>query len=137
DRGEIEARLGRSPHNRTRMTVLRGDAGRAAHTIYKVATRYQEFTLLNVQIKTGRTHQIRVHLAHVGHPVVGDSSYGGGRENSIRDTALRRAVQALGRQFLHSAELALNHPRTNERLAFSAPLPDDLASFLTEIAKIS
>jgi len=134
DRGEIEARLGRSPHNRTRMTVLRGDAGRAAHTIYKAATRYQEFTLLNVQIKTGRTHQIRVHLAHIGHPVVGDSTYGGGRENSIRNPATRRAVESLGRHFLHSTDLRFDHPRTGERLAFTSPLTSELSALLAIIA---
>lgn len=134
DRGEIEARLGRSPHNRTRMSVLKGDAGRAAHTIYEVATRYQEFTLLNIQIKTGRTHQIRVHLAHIGHPVVGDSTYGAGRENSIRNTATRRAIQSLGRHFLHSTELAFNHRSTGERLSFTSPLTPELAALLAIIA---
>ena len=132
DRGEIEARVGRSRNNRTRMAVLQGGAGRTAHTVFEIDRRYQDFTLLKVQIKTGRTHQIRVHLSHIGHPVVGDSSYGGGRDNSIRDIGIRRAVQALGRHFLHSGELALNHPRTGDRLAFSAPLPKDLAEFLAE-----
>ena len=134
DRGVIEARLGRSPHNRTRMSVLKGDAGRAAHTIYEVATRYQEFTLLNVQIKTGRTHQIRVHLAHIGHPVVGDATYGGGRENSIRNTATRRAVESLGRHFLHSTELKFEHPRTGDKLEFTSPLAAELTAFLAIIA---
>jgi 23S rRNA pseudouridine1911/1915/1917 synthase len=133
ERGEIDARIGRSPHNRTRMSVLRGGAGRTAHTIFNVAERYQDFTLLNVQIKTGRTHQIRVHLAHIGHPVVGDSTYGGGRENSIRDVAIRRAVQSLGRQFLHSAELAFTHPRSGERLRFTTSLPPELTTFLSGI----
>lgn len=133
ERGDIEARIGRSQRNRTRMAVLRGGAGRTAHTIFEVATRYQDFTLLNVQIKTGRTHQIRVHLAHIGYPVVGDSTYGGGRENSIRDPQTRRAVQSLGRHFLHSAELAFNHPRTGDRLEFTAPLPDELAAFLVGV----
>ncbi|HKY06305.1 MAG TPA: RluA family pseudouridine synthase, partial [Blastocatellia bacterium] len=73
ERGEIEARIGRSRHNRTRMAVLRGGAGRVAHTIFEVADRFNDFTLLKVQIKTGRTHQIRVHMAHINHPVVGDS----------------------------------------------------------------
>jgi 23S rRNA pseudouridine1911/1915/1917 synthase len=130
ERAEIDARIGRSPHNRTRMSVLRGGAGRTAHTIFEVATRFQDFTLLKVQIKTGRTHQIRVHLTHIGHPVVGDATYGGGRENSIRDVAIKRAVQALGRHFLHSAELAFNHPRSGERLEFTAPLPPELAGFI-------
>lgn len=130
ERGEIEARIGRSPHNRTRMSVLRGGAGRTAHTIFEVARRFQDFTLVKVQIKTGRTHQIRVHLAHIGHPVVGDATYGSGRENSIRDVAIKRAVQSLGRHFLHSTELAFNHPRTGERLRFSSPLPAELTAFL-------
>jgi 23S rRNA pseudouridine1911/1915/1917 synthase len=129
-RGEIEARIGRSPHNRTRMSVLRGGAGRTAHTIFEVARTYNEFTLLKVQIKTGRTHQIRVHLAHIGHPVAGDSTYGGGRENSIRDAKIRREAVALGRQFLHSAHLGFKHPRTGEPLEFVSPLPPDLANFL-------
>ena len=129
-RGEIEARLGRSPHNRTRMAVLRGGAGRAAHTLFEVAERYNEFTLLKVQIKTGRTHQIRVHLAHIGHPVVGDAVYGGGRDNMVRDAAMKREVRALGRHFLHSAQLAFIHPRTGHRLEFSSPLPAELRHFL-------
>ncbi|MFP5264609.1 MAG: RluA family pseudouridine synthase [Blastocatellia bacterium] len=133
-RGEIEARLGRSPHNRTRMAVLRGGAGRTAHTAFQVAQAYQEFTLLNVQIKTGRTHQIRVHMAHVGHPVVGDAAYGGGRENSVRDPRAKQKIRALGRHFLHSAQLAFTHPRTGERLEFSSPLPQELAGFLKDLS---
>jgi len=113
--------------------VLRGGAGRTAHTIFEVARRYQDFTFLNVQIKTGRTHQIRVHLAHIGHPVVGDATYGGGRENSIRNVAIKRAVHSLGRHFLHSAELAFNHPRSGERLEFTSPLPAELKAFLSEV----
>ncbi len=130
ERGDIDARIGRSLHNRTRMGVLRGGAGRTAHTLFEVSERYLDFTLLKVQIKTGRTHQIRVHLAHIGHPVVADSTYGSGRENSIGNGAIKRAVQSLGRQFLHSAELAFNHPRSGERLDFAAPLPVELAAFL-------
>jgi 23S rRNA pseudouridine1911/1915/1917 synthase len=133
ERGEIEARIGRSSHNRTRMSVMRGGAGRTAHTIFEVAKRHQDFTLLNVQIKTGRTHQIRVHLAHIGHPVVADSTYGGGRDNSIRNVAIKRAVQSLGRQFLHSSELAFNHPRTGERLGYTTQLPAELKGFLEQL----
>lgn len=128
--GEIEARIGRSPHNRTRMAVLRGGAGRTAHTIFQVAEAYQEFTLLKVQIKTGRTHQIRVHMAHIGHPVVGDAAYGSGRENSVRDLGMKQRIHALGRHFLHSAQLVFTHPRTGERLEFSSPLPPELVRFL-------
>ena len=135
DRGEIKERIGRGTHNRTRMSVLKGGAGRPAHTIFEVAARYQEFTLLNVQIKTGRTHQIRVHLAHIGHPVVGDSAYGGGRSNEVRDVETRRAVQALGRHFLHAAKLAFNHPRTEERLEFTAALPQELTALLSRLER--
>jgi 23S rRNA pseudouridine1911/1915/1917 synthase len=133
DRGEIEARLGRSPHNRTKMAVLKGDAGRTAHTMFEVISRYQDFSLLKVQIKTGRTHQIRVHLAHIGHPVVADATYGAGRENSIRSVSARRAVQSLGRHFLHSTELSFDQPRSGKRLEFTSPLPKELARFLTGI----
>jgi len=86
-----------------------------------------------VQIKTGRTHQIRVHLAHIGHPVVGDTTYGGSREKSIRDVAARRAIQSLGRHFLHSAQLAFNHPKTGEQLSFVSPLPDELELLLSQL----
>jgi 23S rRNA pseudouridine1911/1915/1917 synthase len=131
--GEIQANIGRSRHNRTRMAVLRGGAGRHALTLFEVSNRYLDFTLLNVQIKTGRTHQIRVHLAHIGHPVVGDTLYGAGRENSVRDGRLRKRIRALGRHFLHSAQLAFVHPSTGEQLKFLAPLPAELAEFLAAL----
>ena len=134
ERGEIEARIGRSPRHRTRMAVLAGGAGRPAHTIFEVAARYQDFTLLNVRIKTGRTHQIRVHLAHIGHPVVGDSAYGGGRDNSIRNASVKRDVQALGRHFLHSTELAFDHPSTRARLEFTSPLSRELGALLNKLS---
>jgi 23S rRNA pseudouridine1911/1915/1917 synthase len=132
-RGEIEARIGRSPRNRTRMEVTRCGAGRFAHTIFEVAERYQDFTLLRVQIKTGRTHQIRVHLAHIGHPVAGDSTYGAGREKQVRPPNMRHEIQALGRHFLHSARLIISHPRSSRALDFESPLPQDLEDFLSKI----
>jgi 23S rRNA pseudouridine1911/1915/1917 synthase len=132
-RGEIEARIGRSPHNRTRMAVLRGGAGRSAHTIFEVEDRYSEFTLVKAVIKTGRTHQIRVHLAHIGHPVAGDTTYGGGRENTVRDSYVKQQIHALGRHFLHAAQLGFAHPRTGERMEFSSPLPPELTGFLAGI----
>jgi 23S rRNA pseudouridine1911/1915/1917 synthase len=129
--GEIEARIGRSSRNRTRMAVLRGSAGRPAHTTFEVASSYQEFTLLEIQIKTGRTHQIRVHMSHIGHPVVGDTTYGGGREKMVRDVAIKREILGMGRHFLHSAELAFEHPRSGELLRFTSDLPSDLRTFLS------
>ena len=131
DRGEIESRMGRSPHNPTRMAVLTGNAGRSAHTLFEVARRYTEFTLLNVEIRTGRTHQIRVHMSHLNHPVVGDRNYGQGRENTVSRILIRQRINALGRHFLHSSRLAFDHPRTGERLEFVAGLPPELENFLS------
>jgi 23S rRNA pseudouridine1911/1915/1917 synthase len=128
--GEIVARIGRSPQNRTRMAVLGRGAGRTAHTIFNVEKRYQECTLLKIEIKTGRTHQIRVHLSHVGHPVVGDMAYGQGRENSLQDVLLRQRVKTLGRHFLHAARLGFEHPRSHERMEFTSALPLDLEELL-------
>jgi len=129
--GEVQARIGRSSRNRTRMAVLRGSAGRPAHTIFEVAARFQEFTLLDVEIKTGRTHQIRVHMAHIGHPVVGDTTYGTGREKTIRDMAAKREILGLGRHFLHSAGLSFKHPRSGDLLHFKSDLPAELRHFLS------
>jgi 23S rRNA pseudouridine1911/1915/1917 synthase len=129
--GDIEANLGRSPHNRTRMAVLKGGAGRYAHSLFQVVERYPEFTLLRVQIKTGRTHQIRVHLAHIGHPVVSDALYGMGRDNMVQDARMKKQVRQLGRHFLHAAQLEFHHPVSGELLKFESPLPRELTSFLS------
>lgn len=126
--GRIEEPIARDPRNRTRMAVVRG--GRPALTLYRVRRRYDRFTLLDVEIKTGRTHQIRVHLQWLKHPVVGDAVYGGGRDKTVPDARLRARITALNRQFLHAAELAFHHPRTGEMLRFTAPLPIELARFL-------
>jgi 23S rRNA pseudouridine1911/1915/1917 synthase len=129
-RGQITARIGRNRRNRTRMSVLGGGAGREAITIYEVAQRYDEFALLKVWPKTGRTHQIRVHMAHIGHPVVGDAIYGRGRENLVREARIRGEIKALGRHFLHSAALGFHHPSKGKWVEFSSELPPELASFL-------
>jgi len=129
--GLIDQPLARDQGNRTRMAVVRG--GRNAVSLYKVRRRYQRFTLLDVEIKTGRTHQIRVHLAWLRHPIVGDESYGGGRDNMIQEAHLRAEVRKLGRQFLHAEELGFNHPTTGERMKFKAPLPSELSSLLEEL----
>jgi 23S rRNA pseudouridine1911/1915/1917 synthase len=128
EKGKVEEPLARDPRNRTRMAVVRG--GRAALSLWRVRQRYTRFTLLDVQIKTGRTHQIRVHLAWIKHPVVGDETYGGGRDKTLPDPALRARVSALGRQFLHAERLGFHHPSTGEWLSLTAPLPADLSEFL-------
>lgn len=129
--GRIEEPLARDPRNRTRMSVVR--VGRPALSLYRVRRRYERFTLLDVEIKTGRTHQIRVHFAWIKHGVVGDATYNGGRDKTVPDARLRTRIQALGRQFLHAEQLGFRHPRTGEMLNFNAPLPQPLAGFLQEL----
>jgi 23S rRNA pseudouridine1911/1915/1917 synthase len=129
--GSINASIARDPGNRTRMAVVRG--GRGALSLFKVRHRYQRFTLLDVELKTGRTHQIRVHLSWLRHPVVGDETYGGGRDNSIQDPRLRALVRNLGRHFLHAERLGFTHPTTGARLEFNASLPNELSSVLAQL----
>lgn len=131
DSGRIEQPIARDPRNRTRMAVVRG--GRPALSLYRVRRRYQRFTLLDVEIKTGRTHQIRVHLQWLKHVIVGDAVYGGGRDKTVPDVQVRAMIARLNRQFLHAGQLGFRHPRTNELLSFTAPLPNELAKFLTEV----
>jgi len=129
--GRIDQPLARDPSNRTRMAVVRG--GRSALSLYRVRQRFDRFTLLDVELKTGRTHQIRVHLAWLKHPVVGDETYGGGRDNTIQDAQIRARVRNLGRHFLHAGKLAFTHPQTHERVEFTSPLPPELSGLLAEI----
>jgi 23S rRNA pseudouridine1911/1915/1917 synthase len=129
--GQIDQPIARDRGNRTRMAVVRG--GRPSLSIYRVRKRFERFTLLNVELKTGRTHQIRVHLAWLKHPVVGDEAYGGGRDKTIPDHKLRSEIANLRRQFLHAEQLGFRHPRTKEEMRFTAPLPSDLQALLNEI----
>jgi 23S rRNA pseudouridine1911/1915/1917 synthase len=119
--GVIEASIGRHPRQRKRMAVVAG--GREARTHYRVLREIDGRSLVEVRPETGRTHQIRVHFASIGHPVAGDAVYGRGR----------RAIPSLRRQFLHASRLALRHPRTGERLELEAELPEDLLRALGEL----
>lgn len=124
----IDAPIGRDRKDRKKMAVVEG--GRSAVTRVRVRERWERADLLDVALKTGRTHQIRVHLAHVGHPVVGDSVYGEGRERGMGGPTRQWAAELAKRtprQFLHAAELAFDHPVSGERLHLKAPLPADLA----------
>jgi 23S rRNA pseudouridine1911/1915/1917 synthase len=128
DSGTITQSISRDPVRRTRMTTrLKG--GRAAVTHYRVArrldTKVGKFTLLDVKIDTGRTHQIRVHVAAMGHPVVGDTMYG-----APRQARGKSAVISLRRNFLHAAELEFRHPRIGETIALKSALPEQLSEFL-------
>jgi 23S rRNA pseudouridine1911/1915/1917 synthase len=132
DEGRLETPYGRHPRDRTRFTS-RVKAERRAVTSWKVRERFGgRASLAEVTLHTGRTHQIRVHLAEQGHPLLGDAGYGGTRREARlppQDPA-RRAAAVLGRQALHAWKLAFDHPRTGRRLAFEAPLPGDFLSAL-------
>ena len=129
--GTIDRPMARDRWHRTKMTVAAN--GRHALTLWKVRQRFEKFALLDVEIKTGRTHQIRVHLASINHPVVGDGTYNEGRDNTIADHDIKRAVETINRFFLHAAKLSFTHPETNERLEFEAPLPEELTTLLARI----
>jgi len=132
DRGTISSSISRDRIRRTRMTTRR-PGGREAITHYtvqrKIDSKFGKFTLLELLIDTGRTHQIRVHLASLGHPVVGDTLYGAPRELRTRNGE----AAALSRNFLHAAALQFHHPRTGTALSLSSPLPEELSQFLSRV----
>jgi 23S rRNA pseudouridine1911/1915/1917 synthase len=141
-RGTIEAHLGRSAANRTRIAVVRAESssGRRAVTHYEVLERFgaaarPAASLLRLVLETGRTHQVRVHLAHIGHPLLGDPTYGAGHKASARrlGAPAQAALAALGRQALHAAELAFVHPVSGRQLAFESPLPPDMAELVAPL----
>lgn len=130
--GTVDRPIGRHRSVRTRMAV-RPD-GRAAVTHFRILQRYSAHTLIDVTLETGRTHQIRVHLAHLGYPLVGDPLYGGRRRLPARASEkTRAALTAFRRQALHAARLALRHPLKGKELSFEAPLPHDLAALLATL----
>lgn len=114
---------------RVRVTEASDTEGKAAHSVVRLVARWQNFSLVEVELKTGRTHQIRVHLAHLGFPLAGDDKYG--------DFTLNRELQKTGlkRMFLHSAKLVLPHPISGETLALESPLPSELESFVAKLNK--
>ncbi|MDH5760309.1 MAG: RluA family pseudouridine synthase [Gemmatimonadota bacterium] len=123
----VDAPIGRDPRHRERMAVV--EAGRRAVTRVRARERWNAAELLDVALQTGRTHQIRVHLAHLGHPVVGDPVYGAGWERGMSGPQqgwARELARRTPRQFLHAARLSFDHPGTGVKLSFHAPLPEDL-----------
>ncbi len=127
--GTVDAPIARHPRDRLRMAVV--DGGRPAVTHYRVAERFRAHTLLRVSLETGRTHQIRVHLTHIGHPLVGDPLYGGRLLLPKGATErVRQALQGFRRQALHATALGLSHPSSGEDMRWEVPPPADMAELL-------
>jgi len=119
--GKIDAPIARDPQNRLKMAVVKG--GKESITTFKVLERYGDFTLLELKLETGRTHQIRVHMAYIGHPVLGDPLYG------------PKKIIGINGQYLHAKTLGFVHPRTNEYMEFTSELPDFFQEMIEEIKK--
>lgn len=136
--GSVEGHIGRSLKNRKVMTVFpEGEYGKPALTHYKVLKRYTYVTLIECKLETGRTHQIRVHMQHIGHPLFNDNEYGGDR--ILKGTTfskyrqfVQNCFELLPRQALHARRLELTHPRTGERLNFESDLPEDMQAVLAK-----
>ncbi len=131
--GTIEARIGRSDADRKKMTVLPNNSsrGKSAVTHYKVIQRLEDAAVIECRLETGRTHQVRVHCASIGHPLLGDPAYG------RTPKQLRPVLERLGfaRQALHAAELGFQHPLTGEMVQFRSNLPDDMAELIDELSR--
>lgn len=124
--GTVDAPIERHPKIRTKQAVVK--EGKEARTYYRINTRFCDFTLLDVTLDTGRTHQIRVHMSHIGHPLVGDTTYGWRSEiPGSFSTELREWLKSLGRPALHACRLTLEHPQTGKLIEAKAPIPNDLA----------
>ena len=131
--GTVEAPIGRHPHHRERMAVVPPAKGRHAVTHWQVEEKFPPTaTLLRCRLETGRTHQIRVHMADIGHPLIGDMVYGAGFKTKASglDDACRAAIAALGRQALHAAVLGFEHPVTGEDMLFESALPADMVALV-------
>ena len=127
--GTVEAPIGRHPAKRTRMAVV--SSGKHAITHYRIAERFRIHTLLAVNLETGRTHQIRVHMAHLHYPLVGDPVYGGRvKLPPAADEQTRQMLQSFRRQALHAYRLGLRHPATGEPMQWQADIPEDMQALL-------
>lgn len=137
DRGIIEMPIGRDPKDRKKMSP-RSRRGKPALTAWTVARRFGGVTLLDVRIKTGRTHQIRVHLSARGYPLIGDDVYGNSRKKvrALQDRALREVLLRMKRQALHASVLGFYHPVSNAYMEFNAPLPADMAGLCRDLERL-
>jgi 23S rRNA pseudouridine1911/1915/1917 synthase len=127
-RGTIDAPIARDPRDRKRMAVV--PTGRRAVTDYEVVERLRHASLIRCSLRTGRTHQIRVHMKHLGHPIIGDPMYSGPQWRGIPDKKVQKAIAAAGRQMLHAERISFVHPRSGEAVTFVAPVPGDFEGVL-------
>ena len=139
-KGEISNRLGRDKRDRKKVAVLKNDdeKGKLSITNYEVLEEYEFLSLLKLNLKTGRTHQIRVHMSHSGHPVFGDETYGGREPHSVNLTSniksqIKNLLELIPRQSLHARVLGFIHPHTKESLRFDSELPDDMKQILERV----
>lgn len=136
-KGEISLKLGRDKRDRKKVAVIRDDDARGKHavTIYEVLEEYDFLSLIRLNLKTGRTHQIRVHMADAGHPVFGDETYGGREPHSVMLTSsmkarIRNLLEIMPRQALHARLLGFRHPMTGEEMKFESELPSDMKELI-------
>jgi 23S rRNA pseudouridine1911/1915/1917 synthase len=136
DEGQVAASIGRHPTQRKKMSA-RPRKGREARTHWRVLERFRSFNLAEFRLETGRTHQIRVHLSSIGHPILGDPLYGGRRGLiSVEPPALRQGLQKMRRQALHAAHLGFVHPANQELMDFSSPLPQDMEEVIALLRRL-
>ena len=130
-RGTVDAPIGRDPRNRKRMAVVRD--GRRAVTEYAVVDRLRHASVVRLRLRTGRTHQIRVHMKHIGHPIIGDPVYSGPQWRGIPDKKIQKAISGFSRQALHAASLTFTHPVTGAVMTYTSPVPTDMQALITAL----
>ena len=134
-KGVIEAAIGRDPHDRKRMAIVSGASGRNAITEYELTEKFNYVSVLRCLLRTGRTHQIRVHMKHLGHPIVGDPVYSGPQWRGIPDRTIQKLLASMKRQALHARKITFPHPSTGEVMTFETELPEDMRSVIETLRR--